>query len=116
MLKEIRPVLVNDDRYITSKPERIPFCFASRPGHSFGILKKGEKKVMNRKKDILGFLGNSCFLNQHSRGNRNGKWIYLYRHLKVITELVGVILPLFANRVPSLGFGPERVTVNCIMY
>lgn len=86
MLKEIRPVLVNDDRYITSKPERIPFCFASRPGHSFGILKKGEKKVMNRKKDILGFLGNSCFLNQHSRGNRNGKWIYLYRHLKVITQ------------------------------
>lgn len=41
--------------------------------------------------------------------------IFLQTFKSINLELVGIILPLSANRVPSLGFGPERVTVNCVM-
>lgn len=58
MLKEIRPVLVSDDRYITSKLERIPFCFASRPGHS---LKKGGKESNEQEKRYIGLFRSFLF-------------------------------------------------------
>lgn len=52
-------------------------------------------------------LSHSSLLNQHESGNRNDKWIFLHTFKKL--ELVGEILLLLTDRVPSLGFGPEKV-------
>lgn len=52
-------------------------------------------------------LSHSSLLNQHESGNGNDEWIFLHTFKKL--ELVGVILLLSTDRVPSLGFGPEKV-------
>ena len=87
------------NRFLNALNDSLFFSF-------FGVLKK-KKKVWGEKQNMYWSLSHSSLLNQHESGNGNDEWIFLHTFKKL--ELVGVILLLSTDRVPSLGFGPEKV-------
>lgn len=99
MLKGIRPALRAKTETFPQSLKRFPFLLIV-----WGIKKK---KVWGEKQNMYWSLSHSSLLNQHESGNGNDEWIFLHTFKKL--ELVGVILLLSTDRVPSLGFGPEKV-------